>query len=409
MKTFAAIGCIICVSFANPAFSQSPGQAGVNDDLRDLLKAASEDGWIEFVPKDENVKAGEVGTIPAITEVSQDCSLLEGIDKNGLFVENPLSDRELNRLLPLLLEGETLLENQLSRIMSFNSCSPEYEIWSYLAASQIDGAALNTEKAITALYQHKPHIRRRAGLSLAIAAGISGDRTSLRRYADMLQDAGLHNVTAYARDPRHILLDALLLETNDPKGAKQRYEWLSAHKGSVQMIAIERLTSLGEGEFASNSLTRLGEDFSLGNPSQITDLKVKAAFETAELSSVSDLLKSGSVDIESISVEHKEQLAERLQAALLNDNQKEKIFALDILSEFGNLLENRDFDKNAELALVSLLGADQKLEQKLQPKNVNLPKRPALVRQTINADTTKQFITDISADINAAQKVLSNG
>jgi len=255
MRQLGLITCLLAgLQVADTAAAQSSavGNNGKSD-LRELLRAASEDGWVEFVPGEKNVKAPVQNNLIEMIAEPQDCSILAGYDPNGLFSENPLDDRQINNLLPKLLEGIALSEAELQRVEGLGKCGPEFATWEHLALSQMSPTAVPADTGIAGLYFQSMHIRRRAGVTLAIATGLTGDRASLRRYADMLQDAGLHNTKATQRDPRHILLDALLLESSDLNDAKQRYEWLSKSDGPEQIIALDRLSALGPGDVASDT------------------------------------------------------------------------------------------------------------------------------------------------------------
>ena len=382
----------------------------MNSDLRDLLLAASEDGWIEFVPNTKTMNEG----IPSVADKrsldASDCAAFAGSDPNGLFIENPLADRELNALLPKLLEGESLTDVELNRFVGLGQCGSDFAIWEHLAVAQSDELQIDPEPAIAALYSHTVYIRERAGLTMAIAAGLSGDKATMRRFADMLQDAGLHGTPAFERDPRHILLDALLLEGHDPNGARQRYEWLSERDGSEQIIAIDRLTELGSSAIAAKSLDRMTEDLSFTDTSQLAELKLKAVFESGQILNVSKLLKSGSLSAADFTNESLTALEGLTRSALLGDNINEKITALDLYSEFPDYYETQDFEEVVERAFGSIIGASVETVKEVE---ITVPTDPSHLAskslKKVNSENANNFISDISEDLMKAQKVLSNG
>lgn len=412
MKQLGLTGCFISLlALTGIASAQTEVRHNaVNSDLRELLQAASEDGWIEFVPDERTLKVSpqSVPIIPALT--ARDCSIFDGVDLNGLFDENPIGNRELNSLLPKLLEGVKVTNDQLDLFSGLSTCGPEFSVWEYLAASQTKGKAVAADKAISALYFQSVYIRERAGLTLAIAAGLADDRASLRRFADMLQDAGLHNTKATERDPRHVLLDALLLERLDPSGARQRYEWLTENGGPEQILALERLTILGDEKFATATLDRLAQDLSQNNPSYLANLKVKAALEGGELSDVSPILKSGLLNKTDVTNDTQALLVEHTRTALSGNNLIEKIAALDLYSGFPYLYVDQDLEAEADLAFKTIIGAgseESNITEKEQTTVSVNASSPAM--NATNSGTVSQFISDISDDLMTAERILSNG
>lgn len=387
-----------------------PSKDAMNSDLRDLLQAASEDGWIEFVPNEKTVEYPGQSVLDDAAARVGDCPAFIGIDPNGLFSENPLKDRALNRLLPKLLEGMALTETQLGRFSGLAICGPEFATWEHLASSQVKGRAVSADTAIAALYSQNVHIRERAGLTLAIAAGLADDRASLRRFADMLEDAELHSTSATERDPRHIFLDALLLESRDPSGARQRYEWLSKNDGPEQILALDRLTVLGASKFASDSLDRLGQDLSLTDPSRLAELKMRAALETGRLSDVSTLLRSGSIVLADVTDETKVTLVNMTRTALSGDDVSKQIAALDLYSRFASFYVDQDLETAAELAFDTIIGTVSEAEY-IEGKDrvADFGKESLHELKKVNSEDVSRFISDISKDLVDAERILSNG
>ncbi len=226
----------------------------------------------------------------------------------------------------------------------------------------------------------------------------------------MLEDAGLHGTLDLERDPRHILLDALLLENNDFEGARQRYEWLSESDGPEQIFALDRLTALGASVLAVEALERIGQDLSRDDRSQLTDLKLKAALRSSSLATVSELIQSDSINVSDISEDHFAEFVKRTRVALSGDDINEKILALDIYNRFEANFENEELEPLAKSALVSVLGkTSEKTTTESDNEATYFANRPALVRQTLSSDTAKNFISDISKDLIEAEKILSDG
>ena len=418
------VACVFAVGImTSTALAQTvSGEDTVNSDLRTLLQAASEDGWIEFVPdgKPMSVSAPEVSG--ALTSTSRrkvpDCNKYSGIDADGLFSENPIEDHELNRLMPKLLEGLPLNETHLDLFLGLSDCGREFATWEHLALSQYEGQAVHADVAIAALYEQSPYIRQRAGLTLAIAAGLSGDIASLRRFADMLEDAELHGTDVTKRDPRHILLETLLLEIHHPEEARLRFKWLSEHDGPEQLIAIERLTANGDADFAADSLARLGEDSSQADKRQLADLKMKAILTQGQLSDISFFLKSGSIDLAEITPDRQATLVEMTRKALIGDDTLEKIVALDLYSEFTSLYADQNVEETVDLALLSILGTHPDTKGTPSNSHKNPGRKEQATRQNsetsqstgrINSAEANRVILEISEDLLEAEKVLTNG
>ena len=420
--------CVFAIGvMTNTAFAQTvSGEDTINSDLRTLLQAASEDGWIEFVPngKPMNISSPETPGILMSNPRGKapDCDQYTGIDADGLFSENPVKDHEINSLLPKLLEGLPLSETHLDLFLGLSDCGREFATWEHLALSQYEGQAVHADVAIAALYEQSPYIRQRAGLTLAIAAGLSGDIASLRRFADMLEDAKLHGTVVTKRDPRHILLESLLLEIHHPEEARLRFKWLSEHDGPEQFIAIERLTANGDADLAANSLDRLAEHSSQADRQKLTDLKLKAVLAQGQLSDVSFFLKNGSINPTEITPDRRTTLIEMTRKALIGDDTLEKIVALDLYSEFTSLYNGQNVEETVDLALFSILGThpdtentSSKQHKKSQPKgqasrNNSEPSTPARKSpDRINSAEAHRVILEISEDLMEAQKVLKNG
>lgn len=412
MKQLGFTGCFITLlaltSMASAQTGQSPN--AVNSDLRDLLQAASEDGWIEFVPDEKTIRTSPAAISNSRVVKARDCSILDGVDPNGLFDENPINNGELNGLLPKLLEGEHVTQDQLDLFSGLSTCGPMLAMWEHLALSQVKGKTVPADEAIAALYFQSAYIRERAGVTLAIAAGLANDSASLRRFADMLQDARLHDTEATERDPRHILLDALLLESSDPTGARERYEWLTENGGPEQILALDRLTILGGNKFASESLDRLAQDLSLANPSHLVDRKMRAALESGELSDVSSILNSRLINPTDLKSETLTLLVDHTRTALSGDNLIEKITALDLYSGFPNLYVDQDLEADATLAFETIIGVGSDESNIVEKDRASvLVNASSLALETTNSGTVSQFILDMSDDLMTAERILSNG
>lgn len=422
--------CLASVLLSGTAFAD-PAGVTTEMDLRKLLQAASDDGWVTLSSTEtESVQALSIegvsinnrsrGSVSKPASKPADCEAFAQLNPDGLYAETVSAmgkSPDIATVFTNLLDGRPVSEGLLVPLENIADCGETFEIWSYLAGWEDMQSPQTAGKLIAALNHHGPLIREKAGVTLAIRAGLSGNRSMMRRIADTLEDSGLHGTPAWARDPAHILLEALLLQASNPMESQGRLEWLAERDGPEQMTAIELLKSTGDNQMAEASLERLGEDFSATNRWGARELQLNAAFETRDLTNIGDILDAMEAEGQPIEMRVASRLADLVSSNLDAESAVDQIAALNAYHRLKPRFSNLSADAAKDLAgqvdaVFSKVFMSENEADAEAAKNDAMSDAvfasPSKLRR-FDSVGVETYLSQISKDVATAKTVLSDG
>lgn len=431
IKRWATSTICLASALLSGAALADPVGITTETDLRKLLQAASDDGWVTLSSTEtESAQALSIEGVsinspsrtssPAPGSIAADCEAFADLNPDGLYVESFADigkDQQMAIVLTDLLVGRPVSETERKIFENISDCGETFEIWSYLAGWEDMQSPQTAAKLIAALNHHEPLIREKAGVTLAIRAGLSGNDSMMRRIADTLEDSELHGTAIWSRDPSHILLEALLLQTTNPAGSQGRLEWLAERDGPEQMIAIERLKSIGDNKMAEASLELLEGDFSATNRWAARELQLNAAFEARDLANIGEILDAMDAEGQAVPTLMSSRLADLILSSLEAESAVDQIAALNAYHNFKPRFESLPQDKAEALSrqvdavfsrvFMSVESPNQALHN-AQPQEKAVFSSPAKLRR-FDSSGVETYLSQISKDVATARTVLSDG
>ncbi|WP_298915615.1 hypothetical protein [uncultured Algimonas sp.] len=389
---------------------------GQVDNLRNLFEAASRNGLLQM--RDDMAPASadsEAGSAERLLGPALDCTRLAPLTgggrdgfATGLFAERATDDPDtagLARTLADLIDPSydgRLLEPDLR---TAGDCGPSFLPWQVLADPGRDIGAGGEADLTAALALMNPLLRRPLGVQIAIRANLSGNARLMRRVSDTLIDGGLHGRAHHDRDPDHVLLDAMLLRSRDPVGARARLAWLAERDGPEQMTALDLMRTLDAAPAARSELKRLSDSPDAGVRLSAQQRLLATAIEEADIELVAEMVTSqNNLSEDDLS---RERLAARLEEAIETGDPLTIVQALDVIDR----LEAKGVRFTPELkakvaARIARLSEDVAVAQAdFAAASLPVSARP----DRLSGPELNDYLGTLSDDMDAYREVLSRG
>lgn len=352
-KTFSA-SVLGLAMIATPVPAKSPEETAIEqkvEDLRNLLEMASKEGWVELKSRPAVEAGPEIPEIETSTPIASatDCAefvaLMQLTDAPDSylaqgFLAEAVASEEISEALGQslsVLMGErwhndrtvaTEAEPQLD-FSAAGSCDPSLQVWQVLANPP---AALPTrnEGHFLRSFNQLPHsLRERVGIEIALKAADRYDFRGAQRLADTLGDSGLQGTAYWISSPRHILLQARLVQTAQPARSADYLRYLADRDGPEQLAAIDALWALDQQTSVAPALERMvaGTDQASRRRAlqrQAVDaVRNRSLFDAAAI--IEDLINSGGTLPDGLIVG----LGDQLATAMDSSEPQRRIEALD--------------------------------------------------------------------------------
>lgn len=286
-----------------------------------------------------------------------------------------------------------------------SECGPSFLPWQALAdpATVLDA---KDETILTgALAKIDPNLRRQLGVQIAIRAGLAGNLRLTRRISDTLIDAELHGQSRHDRDPEHILLEAIMIMSSDPVGARSRLSWIAERDGPEQMAALDLMRKIDAAPAARSELQRLSESPDKDVRLSAEQRLLSAAIDDADIEYVAELvtLTNNLAD----DSDARARLAVRLEEAIDATDPLKAIQALDVIGRldakgvaFSPALKAKA-DARLTALTSGLVSADS------TEFTSSLPKTKAL--DHLSGPELTDYLGTLNDDLSAYREVLSRG
>lgn len=283
--------CALTGGLASISVAAEPEEQSIDqkiEDFKNLLELASKEGWVELKsrPQVEPIEISESADLDssisetAPAQTAADCSALvplldianrpDSYLAKGFFAEAVSNDEisdSLGQSLSALL-GDAWHISQTPRTQPVPSldltqaagCEKSLLIWQALASPAPSALAGRHEADLIRALSDLPRpLRERAGIALALKAVEHYDIRGAQRIADTLRDSDLFGTPAWQNDPRHIRLQAHLIQTSNPALSGEYLRYLADRDNVEQMAALDTLWELDQRAYVEPTLDRLAD------------------------------------------------------------------------------------------------------------------------------------------------------
>lgn len=440
----AGLLALLSVSPVQASDALAPEETSIEqkvEDLRSLLEMASKEGWVELKsrPEMESLSVPVIEdtsevALPSATDCAEFIPLLQMGDApdsylaQGFLAEAVAAEdisEALGQSLSVLI-GERWHNDrnpanpavaQLD-MSAAGACDPALQVWQVLANPPQVLSTRTEGDLFRSLEDLPPGWRERAGVAIALAATERYDFRGAQRVADMLGDSGLFGTPYWRTDPRHILLQARLSQTSNPKGATEYLRYLADRDSDQQLAALDALWDLDQKNHIEPVLDRMRSGTDQGLRQHALQRQAIDAVRNSSLGAASEAIEAlinNGADLPDGLIAG---LGDQLAVAMESDQAERRIEALDAFMRIEALI-GRDHPlaqpRLAELAADAMSRLDESDSPPVAPSepatsgsaSASVGATTFTIASTGHDENVRDRIARFNADLASMREVLS--